>query len=88
MGDCMMMDDHSKLKDKILQELLDDLDGAEQDKMKPKAMGISVTAVKPKEEEMAMMGGDEGDEMGGDKSDMSEDDLKELMRHYISQKMG
>lgn len=66
-----------RLKDKILSELMDEMDSQEGEKLKPKSMGVSITEVEPKMGEMGMEKPDS--DMG-----MGDDDLKKLMQEYLT----
>jgi len=65
-----------KIKDKILDELMDDLDQHEGMKLKPKAM-VSITAVKPKGE---LKIGEGDDHMEPDADDLLPSALDDLPR--------
>jgi hypothetical protein len=80
-----------KLKDKILDEILADLDDHESEKLRPKAAVMEISAEKPTLEDgqgdddtrpsdadpMAALGG-----KGDEDDELSDDDLKALLSQY------
>jgi len=82
------------LKDKILDEILEDLDQHEGSKLKQvtvsddasakPALGISMDDDKSKLGMASALGDDEEGEGEGDGND--DDELKQLLEHYLSQK--
>lgn len=67
------------MKEKLLQELMEELDNQEGMKIKPKEE-VGVMAIKPEEE------GEERPQMPGEEKDEDDDEsIKELLKAYMSQ---
>lgn len=81
-----MMDHMMKMKMKIkhLKDLMDENDSLEGEKLKPKAaMAVEVTKIMPKhmhEDKMAGMSAMPGKQKD---EELSDDDMKMLMKHYM-----
>lgn len=83
------MDDlKMKLKEKILDELMGNMDDAEGEKLKPKA-SMSITEIAPGSDDANESDGKKVEEMGGGlpkgDDEMGEDDLKALLQKYLSE---
>lgn len=76
-----------KMKEKLIEELMGELDDNEAMKLKPKAMEVEVMGMKGKPdmdmEEGNHMSDEGANSMGGDEDDMDDEDLKQLMMSYM-----